>query len=155
MQRAANAAGKDQPCRVKLRIWRFHPPPPAPANGGGPSLDAASSSSGGASGSGALGPGELGSGEQAGAHARQQVAPAARRAGSDPSPGANPGGAPTPKRFRQLEGAAALLTIQDAVLCSEMGVHFSPCGRYLAACVACRVRALDHLGGTRNWLDCQ
>ena len=32
---------------------------------------------------------------------------------------------------------AALLTIPDAVLCSEMGVHFSPCGRLLAACVAC------------------
>jgi hypothetical protein len=23
-------------------------------------------------------------------------------------------------------------------LCSEMGAHFSPCGRFLAACVACR-----------------
>jgi len=33
----------------------------------------------------------------------------------------------------------AELTITDAVLCSEMGVHFSPCGRYLAACVACQV----------------
>ncbi len=32
------------------------------------------------------------------------------------------------------------LTIPDAVLCSEMGVHFSACGRYLAACVACQVR---------------
>lgn len=31
------------------------------------------------------------------------------------------------------------LTIPDAVLCSEMGVHFSACGRYLAACVACQV----------------
>ncbi len=31
------------------------------------------------------------------------------------------------------------LTIPDAVLCSEMGVHFSPCGRYLAVCVACQV----------------
>ncbi|XP_013696255.2 uncharacterized protein LOC125577216 isoform X1 [Brassica napus] len=29
------------------------------------------------------------------------------------------------------------LTIHHAVLCSEMGAHFSPCGRYLAACVAC------------------
>ncbi|ESR56944.1 hypothetical protein CICLE_v10018910mg [Citrus x clementina] len=29
------------------------------------------------------------------------------------------------------------LTIPHAVLCSEMGAHFSPCGRYLAACVAC------------------
>eukprot|EP00232_Nephroselmis_pyriformis_P021616 CAMPEP_0182867610 /NCGR_PEP_ID=MMETSP0034_2-20130328/8822_1 /TAXON_ID=156128 /ORGANISM="Nephroselmis pyriformis, Strain CCMP717" /LENGTH=247 /DNA_ID=CAMNT_0024999973 /DNA_START=8 /DNA_END=748 /DNA_ORIENTATION=- len=30
------------------------------------------------------------------------------------------------------------LTIPHSVLCSEMGTHFSPCGRYLAACVACR-----------------
>lgn len=29
--------------------------------------------------------------------------------------------------------------IGDAVLCSEMGVSFSPCGRYLAACVATKV----------------
>ncbi|XP_024981179.1 uncharacterized protein LOC112517961 isoform X2 [Cynara cardunculus var. scolymus] len=29
------------------------------------------------------------------------------------------------------------LVIPHAVLCSEMGAHFSPCGRYLAACVAC------------------
>ncbi|KAJ0236175.1 Transducin family protein / WD-40 repeat family protein [Hirschfeldia incana] len=29
------------------------------------------------------------------------------------------------------------LTIHHAVLCSEMGAHFSPCGKYLAACVAC------------------
>mmetsp|Transcript_1199 Transcript_1199/g.3966 ORF Transcript_1199/g.3966 Transcript_1199/m.3966 type:complete len:415 (+) Transcript_1199:126-1370(+) len=31
----------------------------------------------------------------------------------------------------------ARLTIPHAVLCSEMGTHFSPCGRYLAACIAC------------------
>ncbi|KAJ4871423.1 Transducin family protein / WD-40 repeat family protein [Raphanus sativus] len=29
------------------------------------------------------------------------------------------------------------LAIHHAVLCSEMGAHFSPCGKYLAACVAC------------------
>ncbi|XP_072987690.1 uncharacterized protein [Typha latifolia] len=29
------------------------------------------------------------------------------------------------------------LTISHAVLCSEMGAHFSPCGRFLVACVAC------------------
>lgn len=29
------------------------------------------------------------------------------------------------------------LSIGHAVLCSEMGAHFSPCGRYLAVCVAC------------------
>eukprot|EP00873_Tetraselmis_striata_P042308 jgi/Tetstr1/462572/TSEL_007558.t1 len=33
---------------------------------------------------------------------------------------------------------APRLTIPHAVLCSEMGVHFSPCGRYVAACVACQ-----------------
>jgi activating molecule in BECN1-regulated autophagy protein 1 len=31
-----------------------------------------------------------------------------------------------------------LLSIQDAVLCSEMGVDFSPCGRFLVATRACR-----------------
>ncbi|KAK2075732.1 hypothetical protein QBZ16_001473 [Prototheca wickerhamii] len=34
--------------------------------------------------------------------------------------------------------ASELFTIEDAVLCSEMGVSFSPCGRYLAGVVACR-----------------
>ncbi|XP_019448561.1 PREDICTED: uncharacterized protein LOC109351543 isoform X3 [Lupinus angustifolius] len=29
------------------------------------------------------------------------------------------------------------LTIPHAVLCSEMGAHFSPCGRFLATCVTC------------------
>jgi len=29
------------------------------------------------------------------------------------------------------------LEIKHAVLCSEMGAHFSPCGRYLATCIAC------------------
>ncbi|KAL0022808.1 hypothetical protein WJX79_000182 [Trebouxia sp. C0005] len=37
------------------------------------------------------------------------------------------------------------LTIPDAVLCSEMGVHFSACGRYLAACVACQAGHLHDL----------
>lgn len=41
---------------------------------------------------------------------------------------------PAPRPLDKTE-----LTITDAVLCSEMGVHFSPCGRYLAACIACKV----------------
>ncbi|XP_044502976.1 uncharacterized protein LOC123223713 isoform X2 [Mangifera indica] len=36
-----------------------------------------------------------------------------------------------------LNGEKCRLTIPHAVLCSEMGAHFSPCGKYLAACVAC------------------
>ncbi|KAH9615011.1 hypothetical protein KSS87_017727, partial [Heliosperma pusillum] len=36
-----------------------------------------------------------------------------------------------------LEAEKCRLTIPHAVLCSEMGAHFSPCGRFLAACVAC------------------
>ena len=46
---------------------------------------------------------------------------------------APPGTPPPPPPLR----VPALLTISHAVLCSEMGAHFSPCGRYLAACVAC------------------
>ncbi|XP_076935238.1 uncharacterized protein LOC143601816 [Bidens hawaiensis] len=36
-----------------------------------------------------------------------------------------------------LKAESCRLIISHAVLCSEMGAHFSPCGRYLAACVAC------------------
>ncbi|XP_062218862.1 uncharacterized protein LOC133918807 [Phragmites australis] len=36
-----------------------------------------------------------------------------------------------------LEPEACRLIISHAVLCSEMGAHFSPCGRFLVACVAC------------------
>uniref|UniRef100_A0A0D9VEZ7 Uncharacterized protein n=1 Tax=Leersia perrieri TaxID=77586 RepID=A0A0D9VEZ7_9ORYZ len=36
-----------------------------------------------------------------------------------------------------LQADACRLTISHAVLCSEMGAHFSPCGRFLVACVAC------------------
>ncbi|XP_052170342.1 uncharacterized protein LOC127786743 isoform X2 [Diospyros lotus] len=36
-----------------------------------------------------------------------------------------------------LDTQRCRLTIPHAVLCSEMGAHFSPCGRFLAACVAC------------------
>ena len=44
-----------------------------------------------------------------------------------------------------MAGAVPQIIIPDAVLCSEMGVHFSPCGRYLAACIACHVRAAEQL----------
>ncbi|XVF32299.1 hypothetical protein REPUB_Repub17cG0070200 [Reevesia pubescens] len=36
-----------------------------------------------------------------------------------------------------LDADKCCLTIPHAVLCSEMGAHFSPCGKFLAACVAC------------------
>lgn len=36
-----------------------------------------------------------------------------------------------------LDSDRCRLMIPHAVLCSEMGAHFSPCGRFLAACVAC------------------
>lgn len=39
--------------------------------------------------------------------------------------------------YAQLKSDRCLVTIPHVVLCSEMGAHFSPCGRYLAACVAC------------------
>jgi hypothetical protein len=37
----------------------------------------------------------------------------------------------------ELDRSKVRLDIPHAVLCSEMGAHFSPCGRFLAACVAC------------------
>ena len=40
-----------------------------------------------------------------------------------------------------MTNAVPQIIIPDAVLCSEMGVHFSPCGRYLVACIACHVRS--------------
>ncbi|KAJ6825073.1 uncharacterized protein M6B38_378410 [Iris pallida] len=43
-----------------------------------------------------------------------------------------------------LDPGICRLTIPHAVLCSEMGAHFSPCGRFLVACVACM---LPHMEG--------
>ncbi|KAF7818487.1 Activating molecule in BECN1-regulated autophagy protein 1 isoform A [Senna tora] len=42
-----------------------------------------------------------------------------------------------------LNAERCLLTIPHAVLCSEMGAHFSPCGRFLAACVACMLPHIE------------
>ncbi|KAL5699521.1 hypothetical protein ACHQM5_030408 [Ranunculus cassubicifolius] len=42
-----------------------------------------------------------------------------------------------------LDAEKCRLTIPHAVLCSEMGAHFSPCGRFLAACVACMLPHID------------
>lgn len=67
---AAAIVGQEQPCTVKLRLWKFDAKDPASA------LEAC-----------------------------------------------------TEKNLR--------LIIPHAVLCSEMGAHFSPCGRYLASCVVC------------------
>ena len=40
----------------------------------------------------------------------------------------------------------ACLTLRRAVLCSEMGAHFSPCGNFLAACVICQHHAVgEHI----------
>ncbi|CAH9091728.1 unnamed protein product [Cuscuta epithymum] len=42
-----------------------------------------------------------------------------------------------------LDADKCRLTIPHAVLCSEMGAHFSPCGRFLAVCVACALPNMD------------
>ncbi|OUZ99236.1 WD40 repeat [Macleaya cordata] len=42
-----------------------------------------------------------------------------------------------------LDAEKCRLTIPHAVLCSEMGAHFSPCGRFLAACVACTLPHME------------
>ena len=69
--------------------------------------------------------------------AAAEGAPAGEEAGVRRGAVAQPQRASRHAHPKPLEAAA--LTISDAVLCSEMGVHFSPCGRLLAACVACQV----------------
>ncbi|KAG7989793.1 hypothetical protein I3843_03G255100 [Carya illinoinensis] len=45
--------------------------------------------------------------------------------------------------FAQLNPERCCLIIPHAVLCSEMGAHFSPCGKFLAACVACTLPHME------------
>ncbi|KAE8698337.1 premnaspirodiene oxygenase-like [Hibiscus syriacus] len=52
-----------------------------------------------------------------------------------------------------LEPEKCRLTIPHAVLCSEMGAHFSPCGRFLAACVACMLPHLEADPGVQSQLN--
>ncbi|KAM5563264.1 hypothetical protein ABKV19_018097 [Rosa sericea] len=49
-----------------------------------------------------------------------------------------------------LNAERCRLTIPHAVLCSEMGTHFSPCGRFLAACVACMVPDMEAEPGLQS-----
>ncbi|KAI3979576.1 hypothetical protein MKX01_001768 [Papaver californicum] len=42
-----------------------------------------------------------------------------------------------------LDAGKCRLIIPHVVLCSEMGAHFSPCGRFLAACVACTLPHME------------
>ncbi|XP_052188747.1 uncharacterized protein LOC127799072 isoform X1 [Diospyros lotus] len=52
-----------------------------------------------------------------------------------------------------LDAARCRLTIPHAVLCSEMGAHFSPCGRFLAACVACVLPQMDADSGLHSQVN--
>lgn len=47
-------------------------------------------------------------------------------------------------------GDRLLLEVSDAVLCSEMGVHFSQCGYYLAATISCRQRVSSQIPEIRR-----
>ncbi|KAK4769417.1 hypothetical protein SAY86_027567 [Trapa natans] len=52
-----------------------------------------------------------------------------------------------------LDSEKCRLMIPHAVLCSEMGAHFSPCGRFLAACVACRLPQLEPDNGLHSQVN--
>ncbi|GLT99275.1 hypothetical protein SLE2022_167210 [Rubroshorea leprosula] len=52
-----------------------------------------------------------------------------------------------------LDPERCRLIIPHAVLCSEMGAHFSPCGRFLAACVACVLPNVEGDPGLQNHLN--
>ncbi|XP_073012065.1 uncharacterized protein [Typha latifolia] len=52
-----------------------------------------------------------------------------------------------------LDPETCRLTISHAVLCSEMGAHFSPCGRYLVACVACLLPQMEGEPGIQSQMQ--
>ncbi|GLU07840.1 hypothetical protein SLE2022_247800 [Rubroshorea leprosula] len=52
--------------------------------------------------------------------------------------------------FAPLNVEKCRLTIPHAVLCSEMGAHFSPCGKFLAACVACLLPSMEADSGLQT-----
>ncbi|KAD6120047.1 hypothetical protein R6Q59_026075 [Mikania micrantha] len=54
--------------------------------------------------------------------------------------------------FALLKPDSCRFIIPHAVLCSEMGAHFSPCGRYLAACVACVLPQIEADSGISTHL---
>ena len=41
------------------------------------------------------------------------------------------------------QGIAFNIFLGRICICSEMGAHFSPCGRFLAACVACMLPHME------------
>lgn len=42
-----------------------------------------------------------------------------------------------------LDADKCCLIVPHAVLCSEMGAHFSPCGRFFVACIACKLPQME------------
>lgn len=122
---STEALGAESPCRVKLRVWRI--------SNKNSQLRRVSSDS--------QRPAQQ---AQAASGSRSASLPA-----SAASPSASGASVAQPALSPAAEGHAAagseggitlesvLLTIPDAVLCSEMGVHLSPCGRFLAACIVC------------------
>ena len=43
-----------------------------------------------------------------------------------------------------------MVFIMQNCVCSEMGAHFSPCGRFLAACVACMLPHVEADSGLQT-----
>ncbi|KAL6292342.1 hypothetical protein ACE6H2_000484 [Prunus campanulata] len=52
-----------------------------------------------------------------------------------------------------LDAERCRLIVPHAVLCSEMGAHFSPCGKFLAACVACMLPHMEADPGLQSQVN--
>ncbi|PQQ00851.1 hypothetical protein Pyn_39730 [Prunus yedoensis var. nudiflora] len=52
-----------------------------------------------------------------------------------------------------LDSERCRLIVPHAVLCSEMGAHFSPCGKFLAACVACMLPHMEADPGLQSQVN--
>lgn len=62
-----------------------------------------------------------------------------RSSGDDSPTHQNDSSKPKEKNAYALSSRSLRFQVCHAALCSEMGVHFSPCGKFLVVCVACKV----------------
>ena len=177
--RAFRVAGSEQPCQVRLRLWKYDP---AKATQTGPRIRSngeqnahadiawVGTRQGAASSCAPCGAGlDIRHGHHRSEHSQEVESRAAAHrsvgnrfnAGSQNFTAQNSAGHDTARAMApEVEAAgqaearnspedagpsppmltSVVLSVPEAVLCSEMGVHFSPCGCFMAACVAAQVR---------------
>lgn len=140
----AVAAGEEQPCKVKVRLWDLEELLPGGQTAIRKRCSRESSGSKGEAGRGQVA-GSVDSGARTGdigddSDRRHQAGTNSEHIGRNNTTdgrGAHSGsGEGRDSSDTMPSVATSCITSNEAVLCSEMGISFSPCGHYLAACIA-------------------